>query len=176
LHRLRKLIGYEQALQLREGRLSLDSRFCWVDAWAFETILEEGELYWQRGKFESALPTLEKSIQLYQGTFLTHEIEQPWMIPMRERLKNKYLRIIERLTRYFQESGRWDQALDYYHRGLEVDDLMEEFYRGLMLCYQSLGRRAEALSVYQRCRRILASSLGISPSPQTEELYRALRP
>src|SRR5262249_10329627 len=34
LHRLRGLLGREQAILRQEGLLSLDSRHCWVDVWA----------------------------------------------------------------------------------------------------------------------------------------------
>ena len=43
LSRLRKLLGKEDALVLREGRLSLSNRHCWVDVWAFERSLGQAE-------------------------------------------------------------------------------------------------------------------------------------
>ncbi|NNG47813.1 MAG: hypothetical protein HKM86_11955, partial [Deltaproteobacteria bacterium] len=39
LRRLRKLLGNEKAVSLREGRVTLDTRHCWVDAVAFESLL-----------------------------------------------------------------------------------------------------------------------------------------
>jgi hypothetical protein len=36
------------------------------------------------------------------------------------------------------------------------------------------GNRAEALRVYERCRRLLAEELGTYPSPETESIYREL--
>ena len=41
-HRLRQLIGHENAIQHKEGRLTLDERLCWVDVWAFEWLLGRG--------------------------------------------------------------------------------------------------------------------------------------
>jgi DNA-binding SARP family transcriptional activator len=52
--------------------------------------------------------------------------------------------------------------------------LAEELYRRLMRCHAALGRRAEALAVYERCRKMLATVLGIEPTPETEILHRAL--
>ncbi|MBP7392910.1 MAG: bacterial transcriptional activator domain-containing protein [Zoogloea sp.] len=40
---------------------------------------------------------------------------------------------------------------------IEVEPVAESFYRRLMSCYAQLGRRAEALAVYQRCRQSLLS-------------------
>ena len=78
------------------------------------------------------------------------------------------------LGRYWQESGQWGKALDCYLRGLEIDDLAEEFYQGLMACYLNLGQKAKALSIYNRCKRILSSTLGIEPSPKTHAIYRSI--
>jgi DNA-binding SARP family transcriptional activator len=57
-----------------------------------------------------------------------------------------------------------------------VDDLAEEIYGRLMACYQEAGRRADALAVYERRRRVLAATLGDMPSPDIEAGLRALRP
>jgi DNA-binding SARP family transcriptional activator len=43
LHRLRKLIGIENALMLSNGLLTLDNQRCWVDVWAFEQAVSHAE-------------------------------------------------------------------------------------------------------------------------------------
>jgi len=40
-----------------------------------------------------------------------------------------------------------------------------------MRLYQRLGRQAEALAAYARCRKTLHALLQITPSPTTEKLY-----
>jgi DNA-binding SARP family transcriptional activator len=55
-----------------------------------------------------------------------------------------------------------------------VDELAEELYRRLIMCYQRLDRKAEALSVYNRCKKTLSSALGIEPSPETQALYQKI--
>jgi DNA-binding SARP family transcriptional activator len=45
-----------------------------------------------------------------------------------------------------------------------------------MAAYYRLGRPAAVVEVYQRCRAALAGQLGKTPAPETEELFRALRP
>jgi DNA-binding SARP family transcriptional activator len=56
-----------------------------------------------------------------------------------------------------------------------MDNLAEEFYQGLMTCHQNLGQRAEALSVYNRCRRALSQAFGVEPSAKTQALYQNLK-
>jgi DNA-binding SARP family transcriptional activator len=178
LHRLRKLIGNERVIQLQEGRLTLDTRYCWVDVWAFERILGQVEVAWREGAHEKqkeyTIQLAERALDIYKGPFLPGETDQPWTISYRERLRSKFLRTVKRLGLYWEEAGNCEKAVDCYQKGLEVDDLAEEFYQRLIYCYHSLGRRAEALTVYNRCRSTLSMILGVDPSPSTEALCKKL--
>jgi LuxR family maltose regulon positive regulatory protein len=174
LHRLRLLLGYEKAIHLGEGRLTLDNRYCWVDVWAFEHLLKEAETKRSEGTTDGAVQLIEKAIEIYKGYFLAKEGEQPWMIPLRERLRSKFLESVEKLGRYWQESGQWGKALDCYLKGLEIDDLAEGLYQSLMVCYLNLGQKAKALSAYNRYKRTLSSTIGIDPSPKTEVIYKMI--
>ena len=70
---------------------------------------------------------------------------------------------------------RYEKAVEYFQKGLEVDSLAEAFYQHLMVCYGQLGRKAEAMAVYNRCCDALSSTLGANPSPATEAIYSSLR-
>lgn len=174
LHRLRQLLGHEEAIQLQEGRLTLDPRYCWADVWAFEDSLGRAEALWEQGQSGGAVKLTEKALEMYKGAFLSREIEQPWAVSTSERLRGKFLRSAGRMSLYWQQADQWEKALGCYQKGLEVDDLAEEFYQGLMICYQELGRKTEALSVYNRCKRTLSSTLGVEPSPKTEAIFRSI--
>jgi LuxR family transcriptional regulator, maltose regulon positive regulatory protein len=174
LHRLRQLLGNEKAIQRQEGQLTLDDRFCWVDVWAFEAILEEAEAQWKKGGVEKAINLVEKATAIYRGPFLAKEIEQPWTISLRERLRSKFLRQVEKMGSYWQQGSHWENAVECYLKGLEVDDLAEEFYQGLMTCYHKLGRKTDVLGVYQRYRKTLSSVAELEPSPKIEAICKNL--
>jgi ATP/maltotriose-dependent transcriptional regulator MalT/DNA-binding SARP family transcriptional activator len=174
LHRLRQLLGHEEALQLKEGRLTLDPRYCWADVWAFEDSLGRAEGLWEEGQDESAVKLTEKALEMYKGAFLSREIEQPWAMSTSERLRGKFLRSVGKLTLHWKQSDLWEKTLNCYQKGLEVDDLAEEFYQGLMTCHHHLGQTSEAISVYNRCKKVLVKALGIKPSAKTEEIYRTI--
>jgi DNA-binding SARP family transcriptional activator len=89
-------------------------------------------------------------------------------------LRSKFLDSVTRLGRYYESLEQWERTADYYERGIEVDDLAEEFYQGLMACYHRLGQRAKAAAVYRRCREVLSAVLGVAPSPKTEDIYRMI--
>ncbi len=175
LHRLRRLVGDERIVRVAEGRVSLDARHVWLDIWAFEGLLDEAESAERRGEAGRAATLTERALALYGGPFLHGERQAPWAVAARERLRSKFLRHTARLASHWAAASQWSQAAECYERGLEADDLAEELYRGLMECHRALGCRAEALAVYQRCRRALAAGLGVAPSPATEAMYRALR-
>lgn len=164
LYRLRKLLGEDRSLVVQDGQVTLNPDCCWVDSWAFERML---------GDSEGAVD-LGKALNLYRGTFLAEE-EAPWVLAPRERLRSKFLRTVTRHTVALEQRGEFDEANDWYRRGVEVDPLAEEFYRLLMRNLLRANRRAEALATYQRCRDVLASVLGIEPSADTNALYRQAR-
>ncbi|GAB4342179.1 MAG: hypothetical protein Kow0099_19510 [Candidatus Abyssubacteria bacterium] len=179
LHRLRKLTEQPAVFELREGCLRLDHRRCWVDAWAFEETLEQAEAEWQKrasGKDQPvrAISLTQRAIEIYRGPFLAGEPGESWAISARERLQSKFLRAVARLAGHFEAQHQLEQALEYYRRGLEVDDLVEEFYQRVMICLHKLGRTAEAISAYQRCTKTLSAGLGIEPSSETQAIYKSL--
>ena len=175
-HRLRQLIGHENAIQHKEGRLTLDEKYCWVDVWAFERLLTEAEEQKNRGSADKAVQCVEKAIHLYKGSFLANETDQSWVISTRERCRGRFIRNLTWLGRYWRARKDWGQALGSFQQGLEIDDVAEDLYQELMICYRELGRRAEALSAYRRCRKMLSTVLGIAPSPQTEAIFKSLNP
>ena len=69
---------------------------------------------------------------------------------------------------------QYRQAIQTLSRGLEMDDLLENFHRQLMRAYGLSGRRSESLAQYQRCAEILERELGTAPSPETTALYRRI--
>jgi LuxR family maltose regulon positive regulatory protein len=174
LHRLRRLIGHPEALQFQDGSLTLNPRYYWVDVWAFESILGEADGKQKAGLTGDAASLIQKAIEMYRGPFLSGETEEPWVVSMRERLRSKFLRSVKWLGHYWEQAKKYEKALEFYQRGLEVDDLAEELYRRLMICHQRLGQKAEALSVYNRCKKILSTTLGIEPSPETQAIYKSL--
>jgi LuxR family maltose regulon positive regulatory protein len=174
LHRLRQLISCEKALHFKEGRLTLDKRYCWLDVWALENIWRQADTHRKEGRIEASLQLTEKAIGMYRGHFLGGETEQPWLVSIRERLRGKFLSCVNKLGRHWEEIGQWEKALECYQRGLDADDLAEEFYQNLMTCYLRLDREAEARAVYHRCRKILSSALGIEPSAKTQAIYKSL--
>ena len=177
LHRLRRIFDDDDALTLRDTRLSLEPRLVWVDTWALEQLLTEleGALREPRARAEPDLRALtDEALALYRGPFLPDESEQPSYIACREQLRGKVLRCLSRVARWWEDNGTPDAAVDCYLRCIDADGLCEAFYRNLMQCHQRRGERAEALATYERLRMVLSTRLKIMPSPESQAVYTAL--
>jgi len=174
LHRLRKVLGSDDAVVLQEGRVTLDPNLCWVDAWAFERLLGQAEEAAQAGDVERGFRVADRALALYRGCFLPADADERWAMPLRERLRSVFMRHVLTMARRLLASGKHPEALACYARGIESDPLAEEFYQGLMHCYLGQGRLAEGLAAYRRLRQALSVTLGIPPSQATEALHRAL--
>ncbi|KAF0215246.1 MAG: transcriptional [Geobacteraceae bacterium] len=178
LHRLRRLLGNDRVVQMSDGKITLNPRYCWVDAWAFQRVCREVEALRKEGatgKNPSDLIRLaEKALALYLAHFLAGDAECHWAISLRERLRSRFIHLVGRVGHYWEGTGKWLKAAECYQKGLETDDLTEEFYQRLMVCYQHMGKRAEALAVYNRCCTTLSAACGIPPSPKTRAIHKSI--
>lgn len=137
LHRLRRLLGSVESVRQDGGRLSLDTRHCWVDSIAFARLAEGAE----RGGTTD--DDLLRVLAMYRGHFLGSGCDAPWALAYRERLRARYLRLVELAARRFFDSGQHLTAEDCYRRALELNPSAEVQYRCLM--HSLAGRRdAEA--------------------------------
>jgi LuxR family maltose regulon positive regulatory protein len=173
LHRLRKLLNDERIIQFQNGKVSLDDKYCWVDALAFERMSVNMAIKSKIAGIDIA--KLEKMAALYRGNFLPGEEAEAWALSLRERLRSKYMGAVSSLGRHWMESGEYEKSAEVFQRALEIDDLSEGFYQDLMVSYLKCGRKAEAATTYKRCRDILSFKLGLTPSDKTERIYRMLR-
>ena len=114
-------------------------------------------------------------LDLYRGPFLAADADEAWQLERRKRMRGRFVRAMTGIGRCWQESGQGDWALECYEKCLEADPLAEGFYppSKLMLCYQRLERRAEAIETFNRCRKAL-SVLTVEPSAETRVLYDKL--
>jgi DNA-binding SARP family transcriptional activator len=178
LHRLRKVLGVQDLLMLSGGKLSFDSRNCWIDVWEFEDLLEriEGATSQSSEGSHAEYASLAGALlRVYAGHFLEHETLEAWAVAYRDRLRAKFTRAVMTLAVCLEQHRKWDQAAALYSRALELDNLAESLYRRLMICYRELGETADALSVYRRCRDLLSIVFSIKPSAETEAIRATLR-
>ena len=158
LHRLRKLIGVEDAVILADGHISLNLALVRWDVASFEALAvsdKPGDAFC--------------AIQSYAGPLLG-SAQYSWLTAPRERLTLLYLKVVEKCAFQLEADNDYQGAISLYERALLQDNLTETFYRGLMRCHAALGETIEALRAYRRCKELLWVVLSASPTTETESL------
>jgi len=147
----------------------------WVDVEEFEQRYGAGQSLERRGRLAEAMGEYEVAEGLYQGDFLEADLYVDWLIPRREGLKDSYLVILDRLSRYYLEEKRYAACIHLCQKILAKDDCREDAHRCLMRCYSRQGQRHLALRQYHLCAEALARVLDVPPMQQTMALYQQIR-
>ncbi len=147
----------------------------WVDAEEFVLRHETGRTLERKGRLAEAVQEYEAAEGLYQGDLFEEDLYQDWLIPRREGLKDNYLVILSRLSRYHLKEKRYATSIHLCRKILAEDDCREDAHRCLMRCYSGQGQRNLALRQYHLCVETLARVLDVSPMQETVALYHQVR-
>ncbi|HUP98116.1 MAG TPA: BTAD domain-containing putative transcriptional regulator [Usitatibacter sp.] len=107
LHRLRRLIGRPEAIVHRDGRIGLDPRHVWCDAAAFDEMLDESA---RCDREPHRLDLTARALALYHGDFLSGEPREPWLAPVRARLRERFVLACTAQAERLAAAARWDEA------------------------------------------------------------------
>ncbi|MFL7794726.1 MAG: BTAD domain-containing putative transcriptional regulator [Anaerolineae bacterium] len=119
------------------------------------------------------LRSLTAAVDLYRADFL-ESIYDDWALLERERLRESFLQVLERLIALHKQRGHYEQALAYAQRLAAADPLREEVHRELMQLYHLMGRSRAALEQFVTLRDLLSKELGVKPTPATNALYQEI--
>ena len=175
LHRLRKLLGKDDATTLELGRLSLNPKVVWVDCLAFEQLVDGvGGAAQARPAPQAAAP-LRRAVDLYGGAFLHETEDEPWQMVYRTRLASKFKRSVMQLAQCAAATGVTPALRGLLERALELDPMAEDLARELMALLHDGGEQAAALNVFEHCRAAIHAGLGARPAAATLALVTRIR-
>lgn len=124
---------------------------------------------------------LLEAVSIYRGNFLEHfsindsTIFEEWVLITRERLHQLAIKALERLSKYHEQRGEYENSLDYARRLIELDPWREEAHQQIMRVLALSGQRSAALAHYKICRQVLEEELGVEPSEDTQVLYQQIK-
>ena len=178
VHHLRQTFGdgpFDYVI-FRDGcyLLNPDLRI-WTDIETFESHWRQGRRLERAGQMEAALPFFVEAEALYRGDYLAEDPFAEWTLIRREELKDAYLTIVDKLSRYWYRIGEREKAGEGWKKILSRDPWREDAYRQLMVCLADSGQRGQALRWYEICLQALQDQLGIEPEPETSALYDRIR-
>jgi DNA-binding SARP family transcriptional activator len=97
-----------------------------------------------------------------------------WAVQERERLRQIYTSALADLAQLYLDINQLDRCLATCQLALTQDRYNEAIYQLEMRAYAALGDRASIVRRYNACKAALMEGFGISPSQETEALYRDL--
>jgi DNA-binding SARP family transcriptional activator len=154
LHRLRKTLGFEEALILRQGKLHLDPHLCWVDTWAVEGLCQEVEEVvrrgWRPGEPRRLADTL---LDLYRGPFLAAAADPSPVTAMRDVLLGKFAAAVRHLGRGLEAEEGSAAAERLFWRAVPPSRCQREICESLLACYRHRGADEAAADLLSECSR-----------------------
>jgi LuxR family maltose regulon positive regulatory protein len=115
----------------------------------------------------------QNAIDLVRGPFLA-DVDANWAAPERERLGLAYVAALEELAQSYLDANQIQKCLAICQQALDRDSCHEVIYQVEMRAYAALGDRTSIARRYQACKAALEEGLGLSPSEETELIYREL--
>ena len=145
----------------------------WVDVFAAESAARDAQDRLAAGAPDDAIAAAILAESLLREPFMATE-DGNWVRAKRRECEGVRVRALNTLADASLQSGRAEASVQWAEQAVEVEPFRDSGYRRLMAAHAAAGNRAEALQVYDRCRRLLAEELGAYPSPETEAAYRRL--
>jgi branched-chain amino acid transport system substrate-binding protein len=142
----------------------------WIDVDAALDALQRAEAELAVGDVTEAKAQAGTAANLARRVFLPGE-DAPWVEEKRRDLREILVRAVDCLRDASFRDGDFAEAVRQAEEVVRLEPFLESGYRRLMEAHAAAGNPAEALRVYERCRRFLADELGAYPSPETEAVY-----
>jgi predicted ATPase/DNA-binding SARP family transcriptional activator len=166
---LRKLLPADALVTQAPGyRLAVEPEQ--VDATRFERLVEAARGYVPgEGAGE-----LREALALWRGEPLADVAYESFAQNEIRRLEELRVGALEDLYEAELAAGKAAELVPELEALVAEHPLRERMRRQLMLALYRSGRQADALEEYQRARTVLVDELGIDPSPELQELERAI--
>jgi predicted ATPase/DNA-binding SARP family transcriptional activator len=145
-----------------------------VDLSRFEQLTAKGRDALAAGESDRAAALLAEALGLWRGPPLADFSYEVWAQAPIGRLEDLRLSAIEDRIEADLACGRQGELVGELESLVAEHPLRERLRGQLMLALYRSGRQADALGVYQAARHVLVDELGIEPSPELQDLNRAV--
>ncbi|HSL45728.1 MAG TPA: tetratricopeptide repeat protein [Anaerolineales bacterium] len=140
------------------------------DVEAFESYLARAR---KAEETDQRIQYYQNAIAQVRGPYLS-DVDALWAVTERERVGQIYVSALEELAHLYLNANRLEQSLAMCQLALKQERSREGIYRLEMRAYAALGDRPSVVRRYQACKEVLKEGLGLTPSSETENLYREL--
>lgn len=109
---------------------------------------------------------------------LAHDLlptwHDPWLSVEQESFRQRRLHALERTSSVLRDEGRFTDALTVALAAVQCEPLRESAHRSVIEVHLDEGNHAEALRQFHSYRRLIATELGLPPSPAIRRLVGPL--
>lgn len=173
--RLRRLLGVGECPLLTRGHgYELVVEDDDLDAALFQRLAESGRRGIADGKLDIAVAQLSEGLSLWRGATLADVPATPAVAAAAQRLDQARITALEMRLEARIALGEHAEVVDELTRLVDEHPLRERLWTQLMLALYRCGRRAEALTAYQRARGTLVEDLGLEPGRPLRDLHAAI--
>jgi SARP family transcriptional regulator, regulator of embCAB operon len=145
----------------------------WVDVEAALAAVDAAEGAIAAGDPFAAYGPSLIAVTVLRRPFLTGQ-DGEWVEGRRAILASNLVRALDSRVEALAANHELELALTHAREVVRLEPYRESAYRRLMRMLDARGERAEAVRVYQDFGRLLKKDLGVSPSDETEALYREI--
>jgi predicted ATPase/DNA-binding SARP family transcriptional activator len=145
-----------------------------VDAVAFEALARQGSQALASGDRVTASRILREALDAWRGPALADASGQRFATGPAARLEELRTRAALDLVEAGLALGESESLIGELRAMIAAEPVAERPRGLLMRALYAAGRQAEAVAEYAQARDLLASELGVDPSPQLEQIYLAV--
>jgi predicted ATPase len=154
-----------------------------LDFARFRTLIEACRLHphQEQDSCAECAARLAQALELVRGEFMEGfslgdclQFDD-WLLIQREQCRVQVTSVLEQLAEFHERAGQLAEAERAIRRQLEYNPLSEAAYRKLMRVLARADQRSAALDVYETCRRVLGTELGLAPAVETVTLAEQIR-
>jgi DNA-binding SARP family transcriptional activator len=174
--RLRRFIGDHdgQVIRTRSPGYQLIIGPDDLDTQRFGVLLSQGRQELAGGDPAQAAHLLTEALTLWRGAALADVPRSPFVDAEAGQLDELRLSAIELHFEAEIACGRHRDVIPELRRLLADQPLREELWLLLIRALDAAGRRAQALTAYEKARATLADQLGVDPGRELQEVFRRL--
>ncbi|AUS77415.1 hypothetical protein C1701_02425 [Actinoalloteichus sp. AHMU CJ021] len=156
----------------RRGGYGLEIEPRDVDSFRFLDLVRVGLGAMDSGDAVRASDLLNQALRLWRGAALDDLDTGPVLAAQVTRLEESRLRALETRIEADLRLGRHRYLIGELKQLVITHPLHESFHGHLMIALHQCGRQHEALSTYQRLRRLMIDELGLEPSADLRRLQQ----
>lgn len=145
-----------------------------IDTRRFEDLSRRGRQLLDEGEPAEARPLLREALGMWRGKPLANTKVGTVLESYVVHLEEQRMRTVELCIEAEAQLGSYREVIADLRTLVAQNPLNEWLHGQLIRALSHVGRRSEALQVYQRLQAVLSEELGLDPAPELQRLHREL--